>query len=103
MMMDESAAFESGTSIDLRGEMARWSRMSTAIPTTRGDHPVSVTVVTAWNEGRGPVTTQVIAGRVGHLVIAHDVDGSQRAALEAEHRRVVALLRTREPAIAGWP
>lgn len=108
-MADENEWYESGERRGRKGEQVRWAQVSTAIPaadvpgyTSTGEVQAPVMVSTSWTENSTPVTTQVITGMVGRLVIARNLDGSDRAALEAEHRRIVNLVKTQGPSAVSW-
>jgi len=97
--------YESGVSTNQQGMILRWAHVSTAIPS--GAIPAyqdqaPIMVQTLWNEGLGLVTTLVVTGMVGRVVIARDVDGSNRAVLEAEHRRIVKLIETQGLSAVRW-
>jgi hypothetical protein len=96
-MAGEHEWYEEGVTTNAAGERVRWACVQTTIPSENlpnSQERGPLGAKTVWEQGPWPVTTIVGTGMEGYNVLAKAVDGSDRAALEAEHRRVVELLKT---------
>ena len=76
------------------GKRPRWAWVQTKIrsadlPNSQGP----ITVETFWEQDHQPVKTRVVSGTASHVVVAEGVDGRDCTAFEAEHGRVVELLK----------